>query len=107
MSGPTSDLIDSLCVGRKSGDKIFRWDRAPTHLWCRFGDVVKKAGLDNGRRSKFHQLRRCAATHYAAAGGNATLLLDHSSPKITKAYGDIRMIDQGIPACDVLPKISD
>ena len=106
LSQHTCGLVDRMCAGKKAGDKIFVWDRAPTHLWCRFGDVVKKAGLDNGRRSKFHQLRRCAATLYTAAGGNATSLLDHSSPRVTKAYIDVRLIDQGVPACDVLPRIN-
>ena len=106
LSPHTCDLVDRLCKGKNHQDKIFEWCLSPTHLWCRFGEVVKRAGLDNGRRTKFHQLRRCAATHYAAAGGNPTALLDHSSPRTTRAYIDVRMVDQGTPACDMLPRIN-
>ena len=67
--------------------------------------IVTAAGLGSGRKAKFHKLRRCAASHYAARGGNPTLLLDHSSPKITKAYLDPRYADLSTPACHVLPTI--
>ena len=105
LTSDTSDLVDFLCRGHASSDNIFRWDRCWTHLWSRFGDVVKAAGLDGGRRAKFHQLRRCAASHYAAAGGNPTQLLDHSSPRITRSYLDPRYTELGTPPCLVLPQL--
>lgn len=105
LTEPTGDLIDYLCRKHRSDEKIFRWDRNWTYLWTKFGDVVEAAGLPGGRRAKFHQLRRCAASHYAAAGGNPTQFLDHSSPKITRAYLDPRYTELGTPPCHVLPSL--
>lgn len=105
LTDSTSDLVDRMCLGHEPTDLIWRWDRCFTHIWMRFGDIVKAAGLGSGRKVKFHQLRRCAASHFAARGGNPTQLLDHSSPRITKAYLDPRYADVGTPACHVLPSI--
>ena len=105
LTESTSSLVDALCRGRSPADKIFRWDRCYTHIWARFGDIVEAAGLGEGRKSKFHKLRRCAASHYAARGGNPTQLLDHSSPRITKTYLDPRYADLSTPACHILPSI--
>lgn len=105
LTDETALLVGKLCEGRKPTDLIWRWDRCYTHIWMRFGDIVTAAGLGSGRKAKFHKLRRCAASHYAARGGNPTLLLDHSSPKITKAYLDPRYADLSTPACHVLPTI--
>jgi integrase len=63
--------------------------------------------LDVGRRIGFHAIRRSAASHYAAAGGDAVEMLDHSSPSITKRwYLDPRLADRGSRPCDVLPAIA-
>lgn len=105
LTDPTSDLVDYLCRRRSPDDKIFRWDRNWTYLWNKFGDVVEAAGLPGGRRAKFHQLRRCAASFYAAAGGNPTQFLDHSSPRITRAYLDPRYTDQGTPPSQIIPSL--
>jgi site-specific recombinase XerD len=104
FSDPLCDLLDVLAKS-KNGPRLFAWPRGYEYLWNRFGKIVKAAGLEGGRRNKFHQLRRSAATHYAARGGDPTALLDHSSPRITKAYLDPRFIDTGPKPCDVLPGI--
>ena len=105
LTPATAALLDQCVRGRKANEQIFAWDKPKTMLWYEFGKVVAAAGLDGGRRAKFHQLRRSAATHYAAGGGDATALLDHSSPRITRAYIDPRFIDSGPQPCDVLPSI--
>lgn len=105
LSEHTASLVDALCKDRPPTDLIWRWDRCYSHIWSRFGDIVAAAGLPGGRRAKFHQIRRCAASHYASRGGNATLLLDHSSPRVTRAYLDPRYADLSTPACHVLPSI--
>jgi len=105
LTSDTCDLVNYLCRGHSPDDKIFRWDRNWTYLWSKFGDIVEAAGLPGGRRAKFHQLRRCAASFYAAAGGNPTQLLDHSSPKITRAYLDPRYTELGTPPSHVLPPL--
>jgi len=100
----TCDLLDAL-VRSGSGPLIFYWPSAKGYLWNRFGKLIDKAGLGGGKRCKFHQLRRSAATHFCARGGDPTALLDHSSPRITKAYLDPRYIDTGPRPCEVLPDI--
>ena len=105
LTPETAALLAEACKGKKPSDLIFRWHKQKTNLWYAFGRIVQRAGLDGGRRAKFHQLRRSAATHFAAGGGDATALLDHSSPRVTKAYLDPRFLKSGPQPCDVLPKI--
>lgn len=86
--------------------RLLEWDRSPTHLWSRYADVVARAGLGRGRHLSFHALRRSAASHYAARGGDPVQLLDHSSPRIThRWYLDRRLTDTGPAPCDVLPPL--
>ena len=87
-------------------NRLFFWPMNRGYLWGRYRDVVARAGLGRGRKMAFHQLRRSAATHYAARGGDATQLLDHSSPRLThRWYLDPRLLRRGPAACEVLPSI--
>lgn len=94
-------------VARARGKRrLFEWPQNRLYLWTKYRDVVARAGLGRGRQLSFHQLRRSAASHYAALGGDAVKLLDHSSPRITNRwYLDKRLTDREPPPCDVLPKI--
>lgn len=83
---------------------VFPWDRHPSYLWGRLGIILKRAGLPNDRRCKFHRIRRTTASFYAAAGGNATTLLDHSSPAVTRRYLDPRIVG-GLSPPSVLPAV--
>ena len=85
-------------------DLVFPWDRHPSYLWGRLGIILKRAGLPHDRRCKFHRIRRTTASFYAAAGGNATMLLDHSSPAVTRRYLDPRIVG-GLSAPSVLPAV--
>ena len=101
----TCDLIESAIGGRTEG-YVFVWSMTRTYLFTCFGKAVKAAGLNTRKRLRFHQIRRTAASHYAAAGGDAVEMLDHSSPKITKRwYLDPRLADRGARPCDILPPI--
>ncbi|MGE0533769.1 MAG: tyrosine-type recombinase/integrase [Pirellulales bacterium] len=80
---------------------VFAWDRNPTYLWTCFNEVLCGAGLPNDRRSKFHRMRRSTASHFEAAGGNATDLLGHSMRRVTEAYLDPRIVRKQ-QAADVL-----
>jgi integrase len=95
-------------LSQARGDRrLLEWDRSPTHLWAKYADVVARAGLGRGRHLSFHALRRSAASHYAARGGDPVQLLDHSSPRIThRWYLDRRMTDRGPAPCDVLPELN-
>lgn len=89
-------------------DRLFLWTMSKTYLWDKFGAVVKAAGLETGsKRLRFHQVRRTALSHFAAAGGDPVAMADHSSPKITKRwYLDPRLTEVGPKPCDVLPSIA-
>ena len=102
----TQSLVDQMCRGKSPAKCVWSWNRVTTMLWRDFGRIVSRAGLGDGRRTKFHMIRRSAATHFAARGGDATDLLDHSSPRIAKAfYVDPRFLKTGPKPCDVLPHI--
>ena len=105
FSGHVCDMLDVLVTAPGDGDKLFVWPKSREYMWPVFGHLVERAGVPGGKRAKFHQLRRSAATHFAAGGGDAVALLDHASPKTTKAYLDPRYIDTGPKPCDVLPSI--
>lgn len=72
--------------------KVFKWPYTPTYIYAKFAKVLQRAGLPTTRVHKFHCIRKSTASHYEAAGGNATELLGHSSRKITKAYLDRRIV---------------
>jgi len=106
LTDATCDRIEQLLAGR-TGGRVFDWPQTRTHLWTTFGMAVRAAGLDTRHRVRFHQIRRSAASHYAAAGGDACAMLDHSSPRITtRWYLDPRLSDRGARPCDVLPAIT-
>lgn len=104
FSDSVCDLLGVLAKS-ENGPELFAWPMNRLYLWTRFGGIVERAGLGSGRRCKFHQLRRSAATHFAANGGDPTSLLDHSSPRVTRAYLDPRYVDVGPKPCDLLPVI--
>jgi integrase len=106
LSEKCQDALHNLLRSKRPAEAIFSWHKKKTNLWYAFGKIVEAAGLPGGRRCKFHMLRRSAATHFAALGGNPTDLLDHSSPRVTKAYLDPRFLNSGPQPCDVLPDVS-
>lgn len=105
LSESTCDRLDVLAS--RESVTLFRWPFCSPYLWRYMKRLVAAAGLGNARRMRFHQVRRTAASHLAAAGGDPVAFLDHSSPKITKRwYLDPRVADRGARACDILPKIA-
>lgn len=105
LTDATCDRLEVAIGGRAEG-LVFVWPWTRTLLWREFGKAVRAAGLNTRKRLRFHQIRRSAASHYAAAGGDAVEMLDHSSPRITKRwYIDPRLVDRGHRPCDILPPI--
>jgi integrase len=82
-------------------DLVLPWPLNRTYLWRRYEPILKRAGLPCDRRSKFHRMRRSVASHYEAAGGDATEFLGHSARKVTRAYLDPRIVGDR-QASDVL-----
>lgn len=83
----TAERLDKLPRDRPP----FHWPYCLGTLWGRYKRLLARAGLPDDRRSKFHRMRRSTASHYEAAGGNATELLGHSSRKVTRLYLDPRV----------------
>jgi len=88
---------------RDDDELVWPWKGNRTTLWHHFGNVCTCAGVVN---RGFHGLRKSAASYVALAGGDATQLLDHSNPAITKNH----YLDQTInrprhTAIDLLPKL--
>lgn len=105
LSAATCDRLEALMV--PGADRVFPWASSKTTLWNQLRKIMKAAGLRAGKkRLGFHQIRRSACTHYAAAGGDPQWFLDHESLRTTKRwYLDPRLTDRHAPPCDVLPKI--
>lgn len=70
---------------------IWPWDRHPSLLWSRYKRILKRAGLTFDRKSMFHRMRKSVASHYQAAGGDASALLGHQDARSTRAYIDSRI----------------
>lgn len=88
------DTIDALRAIRLTCDEhVFPWPYNKGYLWHVFGLILAAAHLPNDSKRKFHCLRRSVASHFEAAGGNATFLLGHSSRSVTeKSYLDPRVV---------------
>ncbi len=91
---------DTIAILRQlpRGDAlVLPWPLSRTYIWDKYTRLLERAGLPAGRARKFHCLRRSVASHYEAAGGNATELLGHSSRKVTKRYLDQRIVSPPSP----------
>lgn len=99
----TLKRIESIRQHQRHG-RIFEWPYSQTFIWKKFAGCVEAAGLPSNRRTKFHKIRRTAASDFEAAGGNATALLNHSDRRTTEAYLDPRVIKEVHPA-DIVPGI--
>lgn len=89
----TAARLDRLPRDRRP----FHWPYNPATLWNRYRRLLTLAGLPSDRRSQFHRIRRTTASHYEAAGGDATELLGHTSRKVTRCYLDPRICGAASP----------
>ena len=95
------------CCTIAGRERLFEWHRCPTHLWGHFNAITKRAGL-YAPRLGFHTLRRSAASHLKAAGGDPVALLGHADPRVTKRYLDPRITERGQPKpWEILPRLDD
>jgi integrase len=99
---PIADYtIAALKEIKKTDGIVFRWPYSPTYIYRRVAKIMLRAGLPDNRNYKFHVIRKSVASHYEAAGGNATELLGHTSRKVTRAYLDPRIV-KAVSAIDLL-----
>lgn len=87
-----SSTIEALRLLPRGKNKVFHWPYCTVYLWTRYGEILKSANLPSGRRDKFHRIRRSVASHFEAAGGNATSLLGHSDRATTLGYLDPKIV---------------
>lgn len=92
-------------IAEPARPKIFPWPYTTTYLWRRYERLLRSAGVDSDYRSKFHRIRRTVASYYAAAGGDATQLLDHADPRTTMKYLDPRLVSPKQPS-EIVPRPS-
>jgi len=84
--------------GRIWGDQSFRTGI----VYFRYKKILEAAKLPQDRQRMFHCIRRSAASHLEAAGGDATDFLDHSDRRTTrKSYLDPTIVGPR-PAADLL-----
>ena len=103
LSPATCDRLDAL--GASGSDMLLPWDKAPTYVYHKLRKILSAAGL-SGKRVGFHQVRRSAISHIAAAGGDPVQFAGHANPAVTKRwYLDPRMCDRGPAPHELLPRI--
>lgn len=68
--------------------RIWPWPWTECSLWRKYREILQAAGLPSDRAHMFHCVRKSVASHFKAAGGDATELLGHSSPEVTRTYLD-------------------
>jgi integrase len=104
LSPLTAERVRMCEVGAE--EKLFHWPHAMNHLYYHLKTMIEKAGIKDEKRKRFHQIRRTAASHLAAAGGDPVKFLDHANPSTTqKWYVDPRVADRGPKPCDILPRL--
>lgn len=103
LSEATCDRLDALAAG--GGEYLLPWPFCHTYLWSRLKKILSDAGLA-GKRIGFHQVRRSAISHLAAAGGDPVEFAGHASAAMTKRwYLDPRYTDRGPAPHELLPRL--
>lgn len=105
LSPGTAKAVASVC----GADRVFPWPKGATYLWDRLRVILRRAGV-GGKRVGFHQIRRTAASHYAAAGGDAAEFLGHaagSGSKVAAAWYVDPTLSPKRPAWELLPKVGE
>lgn len=105
LSDALCDRLDQLLSF--GYEMLFPWPMSSTYIYDRLKKILKSAGLDK-KRAAFHQIRRTAVSHIAAAGGDPVAFAGHSSPAVTQRwYLDPRMSDRGPKPHELLPKLDE
>lgn len=96
-----------LASVRSNHGKVWPWPYCETYLWQKWKQLLRRAGLPDGREFGFHCFRKSVGSHIAAAGGNATAALGHGSQEITtRSYIDPRVSAAPQPV-DMLFRMGD
>jgi integrase len=86
----TRDALEAIRLPSRA--EVFPWPWASeNYIYAKYRPILQRAGLPSDRKHMFHCLRKSVASHYEAAGGDATKLLGHSARRVTMAYLDPRI----------------
>lgn len=98
---------EMLFCGPAPGSSPTRLSSRGASLRKRLRRVLRGLGLDAGKRSMFHNVRRLSATQMVAAAGEAAAQkhLGHSDPSLLRFYVDRSQL-QRPEAADVLPRLN-
>jgi integrase len=91
LSPETMEAIQKL---PRINKKVFPWPLNKFFLWSKWGNILKRAGLDTDRKSKFHRLRRTVASACDAVDMDPQAVLDHKDRSVTELYLDPRITKQ-------------
>lgn len=89
------DAIESIrSIWSPPRELMWPWPYRVRAAADRFAKICARAGvkLRKGTGSKFHRIRKSTASYLKANGGDPTERLGHSSPMITAAYFDPRIV---------------
>lgn len=86
------------------GENVWKWHLTPNTRYLHMQRHCRRAGV---AYCGFHGIRKCAASAFQKAGGQAHELLDHhDSGELAKMhYLDPRIVGRGPSALDLLPKM--
>jgi integrase len=100
-----ADLVDA--ASKNDGPYLLWFPSSDTAMRKRWKVITRRAGLGDDRDVQFHALRKSTASHLAAAGGDATQYLGHSSDRVTrKSYLDPRITNASKPKVwQILPHL--
>jgi integrase len=96
------ETVQQLAIIRRQHPEIFRWEFSGSYIYAIYAKILKSAGVESDRYSKFHRMRRSVASHLTAAGANATAALGHANAATTQRYIDPR-IAKPVQVSEVLP----
>lgn len=71
-------------IRRPHRDLVWPWPWCIGTFYHRYKRIIERADLPTGRKHGPQKMRRSFASHYAAAGGDATKALHHSSRAVTE-----------------------
>jgi len=84
---------------------MWEWPHGRKKFYGLLHSILDRAGVDTwrGTGSICHRVRKSTASYCAAAGGDPTAQLGHSSPAVTARYLDPRIV-RAVQAADLLPR---
>lgn len=85
--------------------RLFPWPFNRRVIWKRYGEILRRAGLPDTSRDKFHKLRRTSYTYVAAAQG-VPAATEHAAHRgdLSEFYLDRQFVPRPSPL-DALPRI--